>query len=74
MKSSKAANRARNTGLHAQFIFERSFRPGVVQATWLAHEDDVRSGGKQEARRQFSRDFPKGIGRMMKKNGRDVKK
>ena len=39
-------------------MFERSFRLEVIQATWLAHVGDVLSGGEQEARRDFSGDFP----------------
>jgi hypothetical protein len=39
-------------------MFERSFHLEAIQATWLAHVRDVLSGGEQEARRDFSEDFP----------------
>lgn len=41
-----------------RFMFERSFHLEAIQATWLAHVGDVLSGGEQEARRDFSGDFP----------------
>jgi hypothetical protein len=39
-------------------MFERSFHLEAIQATRLAHVGDVLSGGEQEARRDFSGDFP----------------
>ncbi len=56
--SRRAARRARKTFLRIRFMFERSFRLEVIQATWLAHTVDVLSGGEQEARRDFSGAFP----------------
>ncbi len=71
--SVRAATRAKKNVLRIRFMFERSFRLEVIQATWMAHVGDVLSGGEQGARRDFSGDFPK-IARMMKEKRREVKK